>query len=633
MSVNKEQSGYTRASISAQALGGAVPVIDLNTKGGLQKLFASKSPGGPFADSPAAKAAALNEAAPRQSAPSQNQPQNQPQARQQAAAEKEAPEPERNEPAPAAQAATDNDRDDKTPDNRQSAAMTAAASYRAFVPPAFAPILAAGELSALHHEKAIDIAQGPDGYKQGDEFKFGSAAGRQQRRIMERIENTMEAGREDGRTNSRDILMQYAAEQQRQQFMRSTEYAVAMQTVDRNIRELQLERETVTMRIADLQAKRADLTQKIEIATADVEKKEEEVADLEGVQRLQVQNQADKENLDNTYARVDQVYAKANELWDASLKIEGKDIIYTTVEDGKPVKYKVDENGQKQKTEASGGYDHKDQIYSKKLADGSIKYVDINGQDVDKQTKDMIDARLAAAGVKPEDVLPDHDALTAETAKAEALAKEGKADSEGIIKAWNTAEDSGKALSDEAERLGLSKDDLTKLDNRIAGMKDYIANKKAEIEKWKQEGTKTDEELAKEQKSLDLIDKRLAESTKFKEQLQSKTFKDAAEMQDAMPSYLKPQYEENLAQAKKNNPSATAAATADNTSRANGSAAASYDGASSPANGAISDKFQTAAAATGSAPAAAPEAPAPDNDMEYIAARQQPKAQAAGMAP
>ncbi len=619
--VIKEQSGYTRASISAQALGGVVPVIDLDKKGDLQRLFASKAPA-PFTDTSSVKAASLNDTAPRNNAP---QP-----AQQQTAAQKDTPQqPEPTQAAEQQEPVRMPAMADNSPQNNIQAPQPPAdapSARFAFVPPQFAPVLGAGVLSALQH----DIAEGPDGYKQGDEFKFGSAAGRQQRRVMERIENNMEANREEGRTDDRTLMMQYAAEQQRQQFMRSTEYTVAMQTVDREIRKLEGQRDQVQTRITTLKNEVAEYDQKIESATAEVKKEETQVADLKGVQRLQVQNKIDEDALNNTYTKVDDIYAKANEMHSASLKIDGTNIIYTAVEDGKAVKYKVDENGQKQRTEG-GIFDLQDQIFSKKQTDGTIKYVDITGKPVDQKRKDLIDARLSAAGVKAEDVLPDHDAYKAETAKADELAQKHKVDSAGIIKAWKTLEESDKALKNEANRLGLSDNDLKTLDTRISSMEKSIADKNAQIELWKLEKTKTVEGLAKEQETLDRLNKLLAESTKFKEQLQNGTFKDAKEMEAAMPGYLKQQYEDNLAGNRHMKDAPSATANADNTSRTNGSAAAAYEGAAN--NSTISGKFQSAA--TNTTPEAAPEAPAPapamDDDMEYVAARQQPKAQAAGM--
>ncbi len=631
MSVNKEQSGYTRASISAQALGGAVPLIDLNKKGDLQKLFASKAPAS-LNDSPSAKAASLNDAAPRNNAPQQ--------AQQQAAAKKEAPQqPEQAQAAEQQEPVRMQAMADNSPQNNMQAPQPPAdapSARFAFVPPQFAPVLGAGVLSALHHDKAIDIAEGPDGYKQGDEFKFGSAAGRHQRRVMERIENNMEASREDGRTNNNTLLMQYAAEQQRQQFMRSTEYSVAMQTVDREIRQMQVERQAVQARIADLKEKDAILDQQIETATAEVAQDETTLAGYKDVNELKKENLADQTNVDTKMDRSTELLQDVNTLHDASLKLEGKDIIITKMEDGKPAKYKIDENGQQQKVESGGIYDVQQMVFLKKDADGNIRYVGSGGNAVTPEQKAQIDKALQAAGVKPEDVIPSHDDVVKARAKAESDLANENVSSSDINKAMNQEEASAEKLKSEAAKWGLSDHDLETLDTGITSMEKNIADKKAQIEELKLDKTKTAEDLAKEQQSLDRINKRLEESIKFKEQLQNGDFKNAKEMEDAMPSYLRQSHEIELAnrkaQEQKQAGSTSPAANQENTSRTNGSAAAAYDGAAN--KGVISGEFQSAA--TNTTPAAAPETPAPapamDDDMEYAAARQQPKPQAAGMA-
>ncbi len=631
MSELKQQSGYTRASISAQALSGAVPVIDLNKKGDLQKLFASKAPAS-FGDSPSAKAASLNDAAPRSNA-------------QQQAAKKDAPQQpeqsqnvEQQEPV-RAQTTPDSNPDNKAQNNLQAAPQPAAdnaASARfVFVPPQFAPVLSAGILSALHNEKAIDIAEGPDGYKQGDEFKFGSAAGRHQRRMMERIENDMEANRGEGRANSSTMLMQYAAEQQRQQFMRSTEYSVAMQTVDREIRQMHVERQAVQTRIAGLNDEIAQFDQKIETATIEVAQAEEVLEGHRTVNDLKKENKAAQDNVDDKQNRSTEILKSVNELHNASLKLEGKDIIITKMEDGKPVKYKIDENGQQQKTEAGGIYEVQQMVFSKKDADGNIRYVGSGGNDVTPEQKAQIDKALQAAGVKAEDVIPSHEDVVKARAKAEADQDREGVNSSDINRAMNIEDETHERLQTEAAKWGLSEDDLKTLDTRIESMEKIIAAKKAEIARWKDEKVKSVEELEKEQKALDRLDKRLEESTKFKERLQNGEFKDAKEMEAAKPSYLKQRYEMELAnkkaQEQKQTNSVDPTTKQDNTSRTNGSAAAAYEGTAN--NGNISGQFQTAAANTTSE--TKPEAPAPapsqDDDMEYAAARQPAKPQAAGM--
>lgn len=631
MSELKQQSGYTRAPLSAQPLGGAIPVIDPNKKGDLQKLFSTKAPS-PFADSPAAKAAALNDTVnnpgPRNNAPQQTQ--------QQATAKKDAPQSpeqaqaaEQQAPAYAQTAPIDNKQNNQQNNLQahQPAAENAAAAPLTFVPPQFTPVLSAGVLSALHHDNAIDTSQSPDGYKQGDEFKFGTAAGRQQRRLMERIEDSMEANREEGRTDNRTLLMQYAAEQQRQQFMRSTEYAVAMNTVDREIRKLRTEREVVGARVDDLKEKVTEFDQKIETGEAEVAQDEADLKEHKDLNEIKKENQDDQDALDEKFDKSIEIMKDVDALHSASLKLDGKDVVITVMEDGKPTKYKVDENGQKQKMESGGIYSPDQWVFQKKDDAGNITYVGSDGRDVTPEQKAQIDKALKAAGVKAEDAIPSHDDVVKAREKAQEDLKREDASSSDINKAMNKEEASRAKLESEAKKLGLSQDDLATLDTGIASMEKEISDKKAQIERWKQEKTKTVEELKKEEDALGHIDKRLAESTKFKEQLQNGEFKNAKEMEAAMPGYLKSTHNLTLADRKQQEQ----VQTQDNTSRANGSAAASYDGAAN--SGAISGKFQTAA--TNTPPEAAPQAPAPapDNDMEYVATRQQPKTQAAGMTP
>lgn len=624
----KQQSGYTRASRGAQALDGAVPVIDLNKKGDLQKLFASKAPT-PFADSPSAKAAALSEAALRHNAPTQKQQQPAPIAER----------PEQKEPAPIASIQAANAHTIKSNDQQPPAP---AANTATAIPPQFAPVMTAGALSAVHHEHAA-AEPTVKTYTQGDEFKTGrltDAAG-VLRKTLGLTAYSNASDQEHTQKKENQILMQQAAEQQRQQFMRSTEYAVAMQTVDREIRKLEVARDQSHARVKELEVKSADLGEKIETGKAEVQQDEKRLGEHVELRTLNENLQQEEDNLISSYDLLDQIHAKRSEMQQASLKIEGKNIVYTVMEEGKPVKYLVDENGQKQKAGAGKIYVMDQQIFARKQPDGTVGYVDLLGNNVSQKTKDMIDARLQAANVKAEDVMPDYDVYKEEQDKANAHARDAGVDSIGLNYAWNSVEECEAALKDHATKLGFPLEDLPKLNDNIKNMEDALAAKKAQIEKWETEKSKTDTELEKERQAIAKLETQLKQNRDFKENLQNGRFNNTEEMKAAMPKEIKVEYERKLAERKEqeqnltqNNAPVTATPPAqENTSRANGSAAAAYEADTANNGATISGKFQNAAANT--VPEATPETPAPaptpDDDMEYTAPYQQPKAQAAGM--
>lgn len=635
MSEFKQENGYNRAAnVSAKPLSGAVPgtgrVMDWS-KGDLKSLFLAPAAKEPVTPKATVTAAKLDTATPDKQTPQQDKPH-----------------------AVKAEAATIDD--DKQPEQGAVEAVepkqeTPKVKQPIVVPPQFAPVVAAGVLSS--NQRAMAHAK-PEDMEPESNFEFqlgkGGEAGRRARHQLAELERHIENDSGSDRNNAADLAEQYLAEQQQRAFMQSMEYAVALDTVNNQIRELEIERDQTRERISILETRREEINAEIGAETTELEKDKERRGDLEDLKKTRDQNKEDEADLDSAYNRNEEIRKEFGKMQDATLKLDGKDVIMTVMEDGKPVKYRVGEDGQKQKLsdkEAGGIYDMNQMVLYKKTPDGQIKYVNMMGFEVSAEEKKRIDKALADADVKAEDVLPDRDKLIAlQDAALEQADQEGVGDS-ALNKKMKKADESRSKLQEQAAKLGLSPEDIPKLEEHIKKIEEKIKDREEYIERLKAEGTKTDAEIKKEEKKLEILEAKLKESTDFRDRLQKGEFKNADEMKKAMPTYMREAYEANLenkkATAKQEvkaetsapatiaakattevsaSPVAKVEATTDNTSRVNGSAAEPTVTASAK----LGPPF--AAAASGAPAAPTPEEPAPAPEM--VAANQQQRNNLAG---
>lgn len=610
----QQQSGYAKAAINPQALNGAVPVIDLNKKGDLQKLFSSKTPN-PFVEGLAAKMPRPADTIARNISP-QPPEQEQTKATEQVTKQQEfSPEQVRGQPP------ADNNQQSILPDD-QNTAKEPATAYIALVPPQFLPVLAAGILSAQY----VKAAENPDGYVQGDEFKFGSAAGRHQRRVLERIEDNMEEGREDGRANKRDLALQYAADQQRQQFMRSTEYAVAMYTVDQHIHQQEQRMELLHSDIQELSEQMGYLDQRIETTELEIESTAERGEQIETAlkdRETHAQNAAEATNANTVQEELE---ARVNDLPTIAMAKGDNGTYFLTKENGKEVTYLATPNGDvKQITYddylKDGGCNRPKSVYLESLPGGGVEFKSDRGGTLTQEERDQLNSFMAATEKTGNDL---GDKKEFDTRKAAATQHADNV----LIPALDRAASSEGKLAASMQKLGLPMDQAVNLEKHLEENQKKLGDLRDALAKDLNDKKMTAEAMAAKRGELAEAERSYNESKAFKERLEKGDFRDKEEMLKAMPADLKTQYEYNKEEALAAK-AKTAPPTQENTSRTNGSAAASYEGTSN--SGALSGEFQNAA--TNTTPEATPEAPAPapSNDMEYNAARQQPKSQAGGM--
>ena len=588
MSDIKQETGYFRATPTASA---AAMSAKAWAGGDLSKtLLNSALPGSKEIPAAAAAKRDLNAAAPKIET-------------EQPAAKAQAPEAKKPEAATAAPKIENAQPEQEQPEQPKAQAPVEP-KPQAFktAPAAFAPIIAAGVLSNMQRQQAAPLAKDDAAsYRQGDEFQLGKGGLALKKRLNDEREERNNDN--DGENRADALMRQYLDQQQQQAFMQSMEYSVALQTVNQEITQLKAERTQTMGRIADLKAREQELNQKIETGGQEVAKDEKHVDDLKDLKGKRDENALDQQYTDAIDARYTQIHKDANQLLSAAPKIDGTDVILTVVENGQSVQYKVGENGQKEKM--SGGIYTPDQyIFSKKTADGKTEYVNLLGQPISAEHKARIDKAMTAAGVKPEDAIPDLNKYKETREAAETKAEQEDTTLHNVGKAIEKEAESKKKLESEAARLGFDMKALPTIDARIRSMEDKIKEQKIQIATWKEDKTKTAEEIILEEKKLERVEEKLKESTDFKSRLEKGEFRNTAEMQAALPNYLRGKYDQNLAEKQASAPLATAkidAPASNNTTRVSGSAAASIESEGQIKAGVdkkLTEQYRNAAAAT-----------------------------------
>lgn len=598
----KEETGYHRAALPAQPLNGAMPkVAPLSAeksaenwaKGNLTTV--SKTSFDP---------ATLKRELPELGVPQKTQ---------------EPPQPRSTAPQ---QDAARNDRQTtqdisvKTDPVQPVSAAPFTKAPLTLVPPKYTPIVAAGVLSTLHRdEAALNDPDGPDSYRQGDEFKI-KASSIELRRRRELEERSLEADGPNDTRKKDDFLLRHMAEQQRQAFMQSLEYATALNTVNHTMRGQERAMDALRARIADLDTRYGQQKQdlhKIETKETTVT---EERKDLVSLKETRDEHTADEENVERIHDSNVKTHQTAEQMRDAALHIEGDNVIMTVMEEGKSVKYSVGEDGVSQKL-ADGGakplFDSDTTIFSSKDAKGNIAYVNMYGHEVSTEQKTKIDKALQAQGVTAGDVLPDYGAFRKEHEAALAEAEDKSYGDLDLMDAQDKEEESRKRLESEAARMNIPMDKLQNLENMIDAKDQDLKKLLAEKQELLKDMGKTQEERNLAENDLKEIEAKYQKNKEFEERLKKGEFRNEQEMLDAMPEEMKEQYQANK-------PAQSPAVAAENTSRVNGSAAASMDDMDGQIT-AGADKQPTSpfnSAASGIA--SKPETPAPKPDADYTMA-------------
>lgn len=611
VSENKQEIGYQQATFKAQPLNGTMP-----------KANALSAENWARGDLRAAFKAPL-------SAPKLTIAENQPRAAgpDAAPANKSAPSTQANAPTPANGSPADNaaaqnapsqqqDQDKPVTMNATAAHATAKAANPLVIPPQFAPVMAAGLLSAQHNEKA----EGPQ-----DDFQnvFSIKSSNYHLRVRHaRLEESYEHA---GASTQKDetFMFEQALVEQHKSFMRSIEYSAAMNTVDREIRKLEGERKQAYARKQQVEENIADTNENIETATAEVGALEQSKAELVELKEKKDEYDADVSLEKEMHQKSDEITQESFISAENTLKLVGKDVFITAEENGKTVNYKIDEQGQKTKVDDMPYIDPiNDKVYLKRNEDGTQELVNHFNAPLETEQKEIVEKALAASNTKADSVVSTH---FGETARAQKILN-GVAH-EDIDQQTQKTNKSEKTLHENAEKIGFPIASLPMLDDSIDQLGADIAGKKAQIEEWRASNTKSAEELKIIEQNIARCEDQLKASAKFKEDLKNGTFKDTAEMEKAMPGFLKHSYRENLAQAQDKTQQANASPEA--SSRINGSAAEPSVKASTT----LARPFAAAASGTAAkdVDAPAPAEPAPEDNMEYAAIRQQPKSMALGM--
>lgn len=502
-------------------------------------------------------------------------------------------------------------------------------------PQAIKPIgIAPGALSMYQRQQAQtqpqhDSTNKPSVVDQSTAFKVGLAATgsaasieRMNKRMLEEtIDGHIEA---DNEQDAADLYIQ------QQMFMQSMEFRAAMVAVDRAMERQRQKIDTLRTEVEDLQRQKQESDERLETLETKIEEKEERVGQLEETVRLKEEHDKDAEEYHRANAEQEKLDQQIRELPTVKVTKGDKGTYYQTIENGEEVTYLTGPDGTTKKvTEADLQADEKAMCskpmstYIRKAPDGSIEYIDDYGRTLSKEDAQKLEESLKAIGKKPEDLGSMDDF---EKRKQESDAHVNTQ----LIPAGERAEASQKRLYEATDRLGIPRQQIDSLNERLETERKGLEELRKEYEQEKAKGKLTAEALEGKKAELAEAEAEYKKYEEFKKRLENGEFKDKKEMLDNMPASLRPAYDEAAKadaqmQARKNEaPAATKTAATDNTSRINGSAAEPAVTASAT----LGPPFSVAASgATPAAPAQEPQAPS--IGAEVIASAQQ-KAQASG---
>lgn len=492
--------------------------------------------------------------------------------------------------------------------------------------------IAAGALSMYQRQQAQpphDSTSKPSAVDPSSPFKVGlastgSAASieRMNKRMLdETINGHIEAD------NEQDATELYI---QQQIFMRSVEYRTAMVAVDQAMERQRQKIDTLRTEIDDLERQKQESDQKIETLETEIEEKEERVEQLEETARLKEEHDKDADEYHRANSEQEKLDKKIEELPTVKITKGDKGTYYQTIQNGKEIIYLTGPDGvTKEVTADERNADDKAicskemSTYIRKAPDGSIEYVDDYGQTLSKEDAQRFEEFLKTTGKKPEDLGSADD--------FEKYKKESNnhADTQ-LMPTLERAAESERRLREAADKLRIPYQQLNHLNEFLEAERKDLADLRRAYEEEKAKGKLVGQALETKKAELAETEAEYKKHEEFKKRLENGEFKNEAEMLKAMPESMKSAYEAAKAdaqmQARKNEaPTATSkTASADNTSRINGSAA----GPAVTASATLGPPFTVAASGT---PAVQPaqEPQMPSIGAEIIANTQQ-KAQLAG---
>lgn len=475
--------------------------------------------------------------------------------------------------------------------------------------PAFAPVLAAGALSALMKDRAAapDSTAKKMDNNPSKAFQYGMVEDGSEAARARRYHNTTDEliHQYDAADSNNDFYYQYMMQQQ---FMQSQEYAMALEITNRELEELYQKREELRGEIDRLRERYQQANEKVEQAEANVAEKEERATDL---QDLKDKKEAHESNA-RAYYEAEDEYRKYQDKIEAMPSVNTvvrNNNVYLVSEDGMSY-YKVDKDGNAVKVDETKEFPDcpiPSRTFMRKAADGSIEYVNDKGDVMGKEQTEQMNAYLKAQGKKPEDVMANYDEYKAAMEDPARVAAEEK-----LTKVLDNAADSEKELWKQAHKLNIPIDKLDAIDDYMKANQKDLQDARAELDKAKAERSLTAEQLAEKEAELKEMEKTIKQTEDFKQKLAAGSFKNEAEMVAAMPAGMKMKYEMCMSGKE---PSATASqeclrpamsadpAPADATSRANGSAAPPAINSSANVSGDFAAASQSTAPANANSPA------------------------------
>ncbi|MCM2344524.1 MAG: hypothetical protein NDJ24_08190 [Alphaproteobacteria bacterium] len=483
--------------------------------------------------------------------------------------------------------------------------------------PAFAPVLAAGALSALMKDRAAapDSTAKKMDNNPSKAFQYGMVEDGSEAARARRYHNTTDEliHQYDAADSNNDFYYQYMMQQQ---FMQSQEYGMALETSRQYLQNCKTSYESALKTYeearerAEADAERVRILQ--EEQNKDVTRKEEleelDQAKTEHDQQVVVTEEA-QVNRDIVCSTVDEVRQKA-------IQIDGANTYVTVKENGQNVTYRVGENGYEKVEGERKVTSDENLVFRRAGENGAVEYVDSKGNKVSQEQADQINKSLKAVGKTPEEAIPTYDNYK------EIMTKSGVecGASEDYLKEQKEKEAKTEAnLKATAERVGYPLDQIHNLRSDISALEVRIGERGAKLEEAIREGKLSAAEAAKAQKQLEIEQQKYEQAKEFNRKLEAGEFKSREEMEAAMPAAVRAEYENKRqaqAPAQAQAPTTTEPV---NTSRTNGSAAPPAIASSKD----VSSDF--ASASQGTAPANA-NSPAPEQAPEKKVAATAPVA-------
>lgn len=491
--------------------------------------------------------------------------------------------------------------------------------------PAFAPVLAAGALSALMKDRAAapDSTAKKMDNNPSKAFQYGMVEDGSEAARARRYHNTTDEmiHQYDAADSNNDFYYQYMMQQQ---FMQSQEYAIALETAGEYLSDCKNKMEAARLRLQEAEERVRQDREALENHDATTAQIQTEMQDRKDSVDAAIDAHGEHEEKKEATAEAqvvrDELCSPLDQAKNNAIMISGKDTYITVNEGGKEVVYKVGENGPERIEGKRPPASEEDLVFKKTGADGKTEYVDSKGQPVSQEKVDQINQATGKMD-------PDKPVLTTSYEHYQkVVAADGASCTRAEFDLDNKKQEEAASLEKYKElsgRVGYSVND-------IAAMKAESLSLGAEIQDFMKKQAEKRVELegnlaaseAEKKAAADAYKQSEAEYKKaedFYNRLEKGDFKDRQEMLDAMPDEMRMQYEQKMqaqAPAQAQAPTTTEPV---NTSRTNGSAAPPAIAASKD----VSSDF--ASASQGTAPANA-NSPVPEQAPEKKVAATAPVA-------